>query len=94
MLMDSVVIHGDDIDVQAIQEAIRQRVAQRTGAGLPVAADEIDDAARARIEPLADWNFPVHVWDAMWPPRLSPWNLEEPYPIESHRDGAALQSEF
>ena len=31
--------------------------------------------------------LPPAGWAAMWPPRLQSWNLDEPYPIRSHRAG-------
>ena len=85
--MPPVVIRGDDLDIEVIQEAIRARVAVREAAGFPVSASEVKEAAEARLVPLADWDFPRATWAAMWPPNLQPWNLDQDFPIRSHRGG-------
>ena len=83
--MPPIVIRGDDLDIEVIQDAIRARVALREQAGVPVAAIEVQRAKHARLKPLDDWNFPRETWAAMWPPNLRPWNLDQDFPIRSHR---------
>ena len=82
-----LVVRGDAVDVEAIMARIRERVALRASAGLPVAASAIDTALAERLSGLHDWNLPADTWAAMWPPNLTPWNLDQDFPLSSHRPG-------
>lgn len=88
----TVTMRATEIDVAAIQAAIRARIAMRRAADVAVRERDRDELERKRLAPLADWNFPRDTWEAMWPPNLEPWNLDEDYPIRSHRSvfGRAL----
>jgi len=83
--MRPLELHDDQIDVEAIQEAIRARVRRREAGRVEVRREEFEENRAARLRPLADWDFPAATWHAMWPPHLEPWNLDQDYAIRSHR---------
>ena len=74
-------------DIEEIQDLLRSRSARRSDGGVRVRTSDLDSARERRLDSLEDWNFPKRTWAAMWPPNLTPWNLEEDFPIESHRAG-------
>lgn len=85
--MGQLIIRADNLDIELIQEAIRERIRARALSGIPVAETDVAGVEQRRIEPLADWNLPHATWRAMWPPNLEPWNLDEDFVIHSHRPG-------
>ena len=83
----TVIVRGDDLDIERIQAAIRARIARRASSlGEPAAADTEVERAQLMAH-LDDWNFVPDVWHGMWPPNHQPWNLDEGFPIRSHRSG-------
>ena len=78
-------VKPDQVDVSTIQAAIRERIRVRRDADVAVRERDQRELDQARLLPLADWNFPLDTWAAMWPPNLEPWNLDDAYPIRSHR---------
>lgn len=85
-----VIIRDDHVDVEQIQAAIRARVAARERTFRRASDEELAAIDRMRLAGLADWNFPRAVWAAMWPPNGAPWNLDEDYPLRSHRRGIGV----
>ena len=83
--MTPVTIRDGVVDVAAIHAAIRARIEERRRGSLPAGPAAVSEVLESRLQPLDDWDFPRALWHAMYPPHLTPWNLNEDYPIHSHR---------
>ena len=84
---ETVVVRATDLDIEQIQEAIRQRIDRRSTAVAVGSEAELDEERAALLERLGDPYLVREIWDRMWPPTQQPWNVDQPYPIRSHRGG-------
>lgn len=81
----TVIIRGDQVDVEEIMAAIRGRITRRKRGAFVPSPEDLEEQLAGMLSQLEAWNFPTSLWRAMWPPHRLPWNHDEDVPLATHR---------